>query len=143
LETPRNVTGPVYGYRGWRLRGPALFSFSGRTAWPDDEPKLALCWRNLLPLAAHIAPGVGHNCGLYAWKEPPSKVWSPRGMTTVWGVVELVGKVVVHSLGYRAQYARPVAVEYAPGIEAAVERYGLVVLQGLRDWKAFGEGARL
>jgi hypothetical protein len=64
-------------------------------------------------------------------------------MTTVWGVVELVGKVVVHSLGYRAQYARPVAVEYAPGIEPAVERYGLVVLQGLRDWKAFGEGARL
>jgi hypothetical protein len=63
-------------------------------------------------------------------------------MTPVWGVVELAGKVAVHSRGYRAQHARPVAVEYAPGIEPAVDRYGLIVLENLSDWKALGKGVR-
>jgi hypothetical protein len=142
LESPRKVAGPLYGYRGWRVRESTLYSFSGWRAWPDDGPKLALCWRNVLPVKAHLAPGAGHNCGLYAWKEPPSKVWSPRGMAAVWGVVELVGKVVVHARGFRAQYARPVAVEYARGIEPVAERYGLVVLGDLADWKALGKDVR-
>ncbi len=130
----RRVEGPLYGFRGWRLRGSGLHSFSGWHAWPDDEPKEALCWRNFLPVSVHAAPGPGHNCGIYAWKEPPPRAWSPRGITTVWGVVELRGKVAVHERGYRAQYARPVALEFAPGIEPAVDRYGLIVLRDLSQW---------
>lgn len=130
----RRVSGPVYGYRAWRPRGSGLYSFWGGGVWPDDRPKVGLCWRNFLPVRVHVAPGAGHNCGLYAWSEPPEERYSPRGVNPVWGVVELAGKLAIHEHGYRAQYARPVAVEYVAGIEAIAERYGLVVLEDLSDW---------
>jgi hypothetical protein len=57
-------------------------------------------------------------------------------VTPAWGVVELTGKVAVHALGYRAQYARPVAVEHRPGVEPVAERYGLMALEDLADWSS-------
>jgi len=55
-------------------------------------------------------------------------------MAPVWGVVELTGRAIRHEHGYRAQYARPVAIVYTPGCERAVTRYGLVVLGDLGEW---------
>ena len=135
LESPRRLDAPLYGYRAWRLRGSGLYSFSGWRAWPADSPKVALCWRNFLALGiAHHAPGSGCNCGIYAWKEPPTQPFSPQGMTPVWGVVQLWGKVVLHAAGYRSQYARPVALEYAPGLEAVAARYRVILLRTLSEW---------
>lgn len=131
---PRRVEGPLYAFRAWRLRGSGLHSFWGGRAWPDDRPQVGLCWRNFLPVRVHVAPGEAHNCGLYAWNEPPEDRYSPRGVIPIWGVVELTGRVAVHARGYRAQYARPVAVEYRPGVQPVAERYGLVVLEDLTDW---------
>ena len=124
-----------YGYRAWRLRSNGLYSFSGWREWPTDRPKVALCWRNFLPVNGHTAPGKGHQCGIYAWKDVPPKTYSPQGMVPVWGVVELTGHVIEHSCGYRAQYARPVAIEYAPDVIAVARRYGLIVLDDMADWK--------
>lgn len=135
MGSPRKVEGPLYGYRAWRLRGNGLYSFTGWRPWPTDVPKAALCWRNFFPVNPHVAPGSGCNCGIYAWKNVPSTPCSPQGMAPVWGVVELTGKVVSHSMGYRAQYAKPVAIKYSPGVEEVAVKYGLIVLEDLIDWK--------
>ena len=132
---PKLHVGPLYAYRAWRIRGDGLYSFSGWRAWPDDKPKVALCWRNFFPVNPHHAPGEGCTCGVYAWKEPPTTPHSPQGITPSWGVVELGGIVVVHQYGYRAQYATPVAIEKGLGVEEVARRYGLVVLDTLDDWK--------
>lgn len=135
MASRTRVEGPLFAYRAWKVRDSGLYSFSGRRAWPDDEPHAALCWKNFFAIGrGHRAPGSGCNCGLYAWRDLPQERYTPRGLRPVWGVVELVGKVAVHALGYRAQYARPVAVEYAPGVDAVAERYGLIVLESLSDW---------
>ena len=97
---PRRIEGPLYAFRAWRLRGSGLHSFWGGRAWPDDRPQVGLCWRNFLPVRVHVAPGEGHNCGLYAWNEPPEDRYSPRGVIPVWGALELTGRVAVHARGY-------------------------------------------
>lgn len=136
MRSLRRLAGPLYGYRAWKRKDSGLYSLSGWRPWPEDRPHAALCWHNFLPIRTHAVPGPGHRCGLYAWREPPPKTCSPRGMTPVWGVVELTGRVAVHAAGYRAQFAHPVAIEYADGVEPIAERYGLVVLEDLSAWQA-------
>jgi hypothetical protein len=134
--TSLKVLGPIYGYRAWRLRGSGLYSFSGWRPWPNDEPKAALCWKNFTPWGNHCAPGYWCHCGIHAWIDiPPKKAYSPQGMTPVWGIVELSGRAIEHDWGYRAQYARPVAIVYSAGVEGAVSHYELKVIEALEDWQ--------
>lgn len=135
MEPPRNVTSHVYAYRAWRLFGSHLVSFSVGL-WPSDKPMQATCIKNFFGFwGKHgITPDEECGCGVYAWKHIPEKWNLPSGIVPVYGVVELTGKVIVHQRGYRAQYARPVAVQYAEGIEKVAERYRLIILEDLKDW---------
>ena len=136
MPSPRKHTGHVYGYRAWRVLGDKLYSLGGSARpWPVDKPKTAICWRNFTPWAHGPAPVWEHKCGIYAWKDLPKTEYSPQGMKPVWGIVELTGKVIVHSEGYRAQYAQPVAIAYSEGAEAVAQRYGLVVMSDLTEWR--------
>jgi len=132
------VPGPLYGYRAWRFYPgkTGLHSLSSGHAWPDDRPKAALCIRNFVPWLSHgPAPSTGCTCGIYAWKDIPEKAYSPSGMQPAWGVVELTGHVIEHTAGFRAQYAKPVAIEWVEGIEPAARRYGLIVVADVREWR--------
>lgn len=139
MPSPREVDAPVHGYREWVIRpGGGLYSFSawplaGR--WPFDTPKRAYCWRQFLGVGpVHRAPGPGCTCGIYAWKAIPPQSYAPSGALAAWGVAELSGTVVVHTRGYRAELARPVALVYQPGAEKIAERYGLILLENLAEW---------
>jgi hypothetical protein len=136
----------LYGYRAWRLKGGQLYSLrSSLWPWLPSVPQQATCYRNFFLGTYHSAPHEGCSCGLYAYKEPPrvdyryydySPMAAAPYQNEVWGVVSLIGKVIVHTKGYRAQQARPVAIAYADGIEEAVKDYGLIVLENLDEWMA-------
>ena len=53
----------------------------------------------------------------------------------IFGVVSLFGKVIVHDNGFRAEQARPVAVEYGQFAEEIARRYGLIILGSLAEWE--------
>jgi hypothetical protein len=144
MPEPRRVS-HLYGYRAWRVHDGLLYSTRGPMfrwlAWPTDAPQRATCYRNFLLIGIHGAPVEGCACGLYAWSQPFGTadgtrhplVADPYG-PHVRGVVSLLGRVIVHEYGYRAQAARPVAVEYSEHAEAVARNYGLVILESLADW---------
>lgn len=140
-EEPLEVKGKVFGYRVWRVRKSGLYSVRNSVfPWPDDRPQTATCYRNFILLGSHLAPQEGCSCGLYAYRTPPPPNPSGHPMgadpygSHVWGVVELSGKVVVHKEGYRAQYAKPVAVVYNAHAEEIAQKYRLIIVEDLADW---------
>jgi hypothetical protein len=107
--------------------------------WPQGKPFLATCVRRFMLLGGdHEVPSEGCSCGVYAWRDLPRKAAAHHlvGARTrgdeAWGVVQLLGKVVVHARGYRAEKARPVAVV---GNDEVARRYGVLTLGSLTDWE--------
>lgn len=108
---------PVVGYREWVLVGDELYSPLARTPWhagamraecvPSCRDATGL-WRAGAP---HSGPAPDHGCvcGLYALFAPAR----PRGrerLAVVHGAVVLWGRIELHRLGMRAEYARIVAL---------------------------------
>jgi hypothetical protein len=115
---------PIVGFRRWGVRRSGLYSgifVAGRFVptpartmvaprvmpmpWPEEEPHAAKCWA----LRGHDAPFAECNCGLSAYYELDEEPDLPAP-DTVWGAIVGWGRVVECETGFRAQYARPVAL---------------------------------
>lgn len=122
--TVEPVAEPLVGFRRWGCRRGALYSgifVAGRfvpnpalamvaprvkpAPWPVDEDRVAKCFA----LRGHEAPHRDCNCGFSAYYELPAEPELPAP-DAVWGVIAAWGRVVEHEHGFRAQYARPVAL---------------------------------
>jgi hypothetical protein len=118
------VAEPLVGFRRWgAMRGglysgifvagrfvpnPALGMIAPRAAqkpWPADHDRAAKCHA----LGGHGAPFRDCNCGwaaYYALDEEPEMA----GHECVWGAIVAWGRIVEHETGFRAQFARPLAL---------------------------------
>jgi hypothetical protein len=145
-EEPEPLVGSVFGFRWWRVgAGGVLRSpWHGGHRWsPDFNDARCLERRRYMPvwrtLGAHVAPDRRCSCGFYGLWSPPRPeqqtwVWEVDAETSgtshglLFGVVEVTGKVMLAAEGFRAQYARPVAlavgadVNPSPDIEAVAMR---------------------
>lgn len=115
---PLALPGRLYGIRVWDLsidsRGAVRLG-AGEATWRSDgQGTWARC---TAPAGAHPAgastPAADCSCGLYALHPRRGRgiallAWS-QGFRAV-GIVEAWGRVHVHAEGFRAQYARPVAL---------------------------------
>ena len=115
---------PLRGWREWALTADGLRGSQGRLWSPGVNTarchgKHAITLRVLdeaLSRAGIAAPihtvEPWCTCGLYSWKRPDRI----SGRTAkVAGVVELWGRVLIGEHGFRAQYARVVAICGPPG----------------------------
>jgi hypothetical protein len=120
----------IHGLRQWSIEfdeeGNGRLRALNGIAWArDGAPTVAACaggWSSSL----HQAPGHSCQCGLYAYhprRESASEVFFEADLDVhslgIAGLVEAWGAVEVHRDGFRAQYARPVALilrrEHADG----------------------------
>jgi hypothetical protein len=119
--------GRVQGFRTWRLSLDRLSTPSligqGDTRWErDGRPTVASCLppREFEPNHApgERSPAGRCSCGLYAshpWsRDPNSDFMRVDGMglepEDVFGVIEAWGRIEVHDDGFRAEFARPIAL---------------------------------
>ena len=142
---------PIVGFRRWGVRKGGLFSgiFTAglfvptparvlsvnRAAvplpWPFDRDRVAKCYVSW----DHKAPDRECRCGYYAYYARPQEVDFPAP-EAVWGAVVAWGRVVECERGFRAQYARPVALLDCENpldrrrrrLALAAENYGIPVL---------------
>lgn len=116
LKDPDDVVseltlGTLRGYRSWAEHDPRtwLLRSHERFPWPPGEwnqARCKACESAGLPVPSWgKCRNYGYGCGLYAASTPEIGV---RGK--VWGVLEAKGRIVSHVDGFRAQYARPVAL---------------------------------
>jgi hypothetical protein len=162
--TPPLVLGPVQAYRSWHIRWhygqPVLGSVFHSTLWPASGPLHATCERGTGLLTAclrrffsspqtHAAPEWGCECGVYALARldgDPGPRLSPAyesGGIRVKGVVLLWGRVIQHTQGYRAEYARPLKLLAASPLahdhdvrlllQAIAQRYGLSLVRRMEE----------
>lgn len=151
-EIPDGIT-PLVGYRGWLVRGDALLSCYREVEWPVGTIQ-SECIRPLhgeskgvlpIPPKHYWSPHLGCTCGIYAlhtypqvWEEfegerkATTKPWPHEAVT---GVIQGWGRMVVGDKGWRAQYAKPVAIvsrpksrKLSPVIERLADRYGLEIV---------------
>ena len=118
------VAEPLVGFRRWgALRGglysgifvagkfipnPALGMVAPRAAqkpWPADHDRFAKCFA----LRGHDAPERDCNCGWAAYYALGDEPELPA-IECVWGAVVAWGKIVECENGFRAEYARPLAL---------------------------------
>lgn len=138
LEDPAD-TEPVLtldtlrGYRSWAEweHGTWVMRSHDRFPWPPGEWAQARC--KACENAGRSVPSwgacrtYGYGCGLYAASTPEIGV-----RAGVWGVLEAKGRIVSHGFGFRAEYARPVAL-------ARPDRIGF---RAEHDLGEFAEAAR-
>lgn len=113
---PELTLDTLRGYRSWadHESGTWLLRSHERFPWPPGEWAQARC--RACETAERPVPSwgacrtYGYGCGLYAASTPAIGV---RGK--VWGVLEAKGRIVSHPDGFRAQYARPVALAVPEG----------------------------
>jgi hypothetical protein len=123
---------PLVGYREWHawtdLDGkPLLRSLYRPAVWPRDEAMRASCMKNLGLWVGgrngdHRAPSEECQCGLYAYRSTefePCAQSAPHRYVS--GIVLGWGRYVLGTHGWRAEYARPVAILASPGVEEWVE----------------------
>lgn len=111
--------GTIIGYRAWRIN-PETFELRGpvsRIVWPNDGKLEAQCedilhrdeFRRVL--RDHATPGDICKCGIYAFHDVDSAMESYcTHSLSILGVAAFWGRIAVHSNGFRAQYARPLAL---------------------------------
>jgi hypothetical protein len=130
---------PVLGYRAWlierRRDGYELRSVVAPALWastPGDWTEAA-CQPQAgsdVPIVRHDHTGVPHpdcTCGLYAYHSLSIGGYDERlvqpdstEIGLVWGAVIGAGRVLVYQEGWRAQFARPVAILEGSGAERHV-----------------------
>jgi hypothetical protein len=121
---PEPVAEPLVGFRRWGCRrgglysgifvagkfvpNPALGMISPRAAqhpWPADHDRPAKCFA----LRGHDAPFRDCNCGYAAYYALPAEPGLPAP-EAVWGAIVAWGRIVECETGFRAEYARPLAL---------------------------------
>jgi hypothetical protein len=150
--TPELVAQPLVGFRRWGCRRGNLFSgifVAGRfvpnpalsmiapralpSPWPADHDRPAKCF----VLGPHPAPQAGCSCGYSAYYGLPEEPDLPAP-EAAWGAVVAWGRVVECERGFRAEFARPLALldpgrrrDRAEGgrrLERVAEHYGIPLL---------------
>ena len=118
------VAQPLVGFRRWGCKrgglysgifvsgrfvpNPALGMVAPRTAqlpWPSDHDRGAKCFA----LRGHEAPYRDCNCGWAAYYSLPDEPELPAP-ECVWGAVVAWGTIVECETGFRARFARPLAL---------------------------------
>ena len=113
---------PLVGYREWSIRTepigrpPRLLSLFHPTMWPHDQPFSAVClrpmtWpeRSTAPIHT-VVPDESCRCGIYAFRRPEFESLNGAAGPKVRGIVFGWGRYVLGTLGWRAQFARLVAL---------------------------------
>jgi hypothetical protein len=115
------VAEKLFGVRWWQIRCDdrgrlRLHGCFGGSPWlAEGKSTWAVCG-GFNPRSRHEAPFGPCTCGLYAlhpWAISGSSHWctpGPEEELIAAGVIEAWGRVHVHGEGFRAQYARPVAL---------------------------------
>ena len=141
--------GSVYGFRWWRVApGGSLRSpWHGGYRWEHGfNDARCLERRRYVPMwrAAddHVVPDRDCRCGFYGlWMPPRAErqtwVWELDVETSggshglLFGIVEAAGKILLATEGFRAQFARPVAIAVGadvmptPDVDAVPMRFPL------------------
>jgi len=147
------VAQPLIGFRRWGCRRGALYSgifVAGRfvpnpalgmiaprvrpVPWPTDQDRVAKCFA----LRGHDAPQRDCNCGFSAYYELPVEPELPAP-EAIWGAIAAWGLVIECERGFRAQFARPIALldrpnpdDYGEGGRRAAKAaaaYGIPLLE--------------
>jgi hypothetical protein len=155
---PELVVGAWRGYRVWRIRGDRLTGWwytdyvwaPGRSEASCDARRWSL--RGRRPRHPdRAAPQLDCACGLYALLRPWDFAgYLPAGhfghydqANAVVGVVAGWGRAFRGKHGWRAQFAKPVALYRSPDLDEQVDwvarRYGCQVVQGRSDLLAVAE----
>lgn len=137
---------PVVGYRTWKLcqtaDGVGLKSVFKSGHWAVGVTRARCQHCAAWMVNQHPVPNLSCECGLYAFSTPVEAVRQierPLGAIcgacdepmSVWGAVVGWGRLVQHGRqGWRAEYARPVALLDTGHalLEAAAARYGVPLL---------------
>lgn len=142
-ELVARFSGMLLGVRQWlvpdsldELR-PLRTIKAGTPSWETDGSATeARCFSD--EPEAHECPGKGCECGLRAyhpWLVPPWYLWSGDKAANkdrfVTGVVEAWGRIELYPEGFRAQFARPVALVLPPTLRADADARR--ALRGLCD----------
>lgn len=119
----RLVPGALIGYRAWRpIWGPAIriAACAKPYVWvPKPERQRANCVRHPL-FQPHVAPHVDCACGFYARLRDEDHGYA---QTSICGVIEASGRVVLGTHGFRAEYATIKAL-YATSNSVFQMRFG-------------------
>lgn len=126
---------PIRAFRVWRVSGEGrslrLRSWAKDTIW-ERRTLQAYC-------ARHPAPDLHCTCGIYAKKSFRTSPYATKGPDLL-GIVQLYGRVVLATEGYRAEFAR--IIELWPThhqiemVAELAERYGVRVSDNLlRQWR--------
>ena len=139
-----DIVGPIYGYRIWTGREGFLWSFYVvGCKWPVGDLLEAICMneRGHAPISKcpHIegkpTPHIGSKCGIWMLNDP-GKLPIKAGIA---GVCEIGGRVVKGTEGWRAQFARPVALKHEDWNEQEVaelaKTYGCQLIEDWPDWR--------
>ena len=133
---PPFMAGSILGLRRWRTDRLLRTLISGASGAEWDATggaTRAVC--DIRPRRHHTPPGHNCSCGLYAWHAGNRGHWLTRRMAsqslrTVVGVVEAWGRIELHPMGFRAEFARPVAfVSPACRDESGLGRQELLTYQ--------------
>lgn len=120
-DDPPLLVGRIHGLRRWSLGledGRIRLGSSYTNFWwePGGVPTTATCSEGSLR-RRHKPPGKRCGCGLYALhpgRGSASEVLQAENLhglpSEVYGIVEAWGRVEVHETGFRAEFARPVAL---------------------------------
>lgn len=114
----RGQTGPVLGWRLWRVRDGNLWSWGIDSVWQPGDGR-AVCLRRDVETRCAVSPGISCPCGFWALRDLAGCVAKARkerlflddsmqpviGLMLGWGLVALHG-----AEGFRTQYARPLCL---------------------------------
>lgn len=112
---PPFMAGSILGLRRWRTDTLLRTLTSGASGAPWDATggaTRAVC--DINRDRHHTPPASDCSCGLYAWHAGSRGHWltnrmASRSLNSVFGVVEAWGRIELHPMGFRAEFARPVA----------------------------------
>jgi hypothetical protein len=119
------IAGTVHGLRAWTVEGERISAWMQGQQWETGgAPTRARCLNG----AGHLAPGASCGCGLHGfhpWSPLAQRVLAGSGRRGhVAGIVEAWGELEIHTDGFRAELARPLAfflpVDAGPARRAAV-----------------------
>lgn len=150
-----DFTEPIVAIRAWNLMKDAakdplylrrrsrrstsvrLTSVSMTSVWPADEPFEATCTNRSHRSGESAVPRASCVCGIYAKSDAQGLAAEYSANLYIHGIVRLWGRVIPGETGWRAQYARIVALLARKWFDEetrdAARAYGVPVLRSLPD----------
>lgn len=126
LEDAGITLGEIIAWRVWHVTTEQLLkSVATSNIWAPGEPMV----------------GNVEHAGVHAWKSASGALTYAAGNQALVGKVALWGTVVEHEDGYRAEYAKPVSIEFTMGnnhwppslVHKIAKRYGIPVSAEIAD----------